>query len=149
MAAKKRTRSNPVPLIREDHPEEYGGYPFITLIQHQREPVLTIVDDSDDKKIRAYVLDLCGPASVDEETLIEVASSWYETNADRFPLSIELARRGMTQQTTPIFRSYNIEFITRVIGPLPRFEMNAAPSIKRRRRKPVPPGVEVRKRETA
>lgn len=144
MATNKRTRGNPIPLIREDHPEDYTGYPFITLLQYQRELVLTIVDDSDEKRIRAFVLDMCGPASVDEELLIEVAVEWFENSADIYPFSFELSRRGMTGMTSTLYRSYNIEFITRVIGPLPKFKMNKPVTIKRRRRKPIPPGVEVR-----
>ena len=143
MAAKKRSRGNPVPLIREEHPSDYTGYPFITLLQYQQDPILTIVDDADDKRIRAYVLDLCGPQSVDEETLINVAIEWFTVNAEKYPLSFELARRGLTAEATQVYRSYNIEFITRVIGPLPAFNMSATPSIKRCRRKTVPTGVQV------
>ena len=80
MAAKKRTRGNPIPLIREDHPDDYNGYPFITLIQYRKDNVLAIVDNADDKQIRALVLDLCGPEQVDEEQIIEVAAGWYDTD---------------------------------------------------------------------
>lgn len=146
MAAKKRTRGNPIPLIREDHPEDYTGYPFITLIQYRKENVLTIVDNSDDNHIHAFILDLCAPAQVNEEQVIEVAASWYEENHERYPISFEFSRVGISGSTFLIHRSFNIEFVTRVIGPLPRFEMSAQPSIKRRRRKPVPPGMEIQKK---
>ena len=141
--AKKRTRGNPVPLLREEHPDDYEGYPFITLIQYHREPILTIIDDSNERNIQAYVLDLCGPESVDEETLIEVATEWFDTNSERFPLSFEFSRLGMTELISGIYRTYNTDFITRVIGPLPTFHMEAAPVVRRRRRNPVPPGVVV------
>lgn len=143
MAAKKRTRGNPVPLMREDHPKDYAGYPFITLLQYQQEAILTIVDNSDDKKIHAYVLDLCGSESVNEETIIHTADVWFEASADKHPLSFEFSRLGMASEVSQIHRTFNTDFITRVIGPLPRFNMNVAPTIKRRRRKPVPAGVEV------
>jgi hypothetical protein len=146
MAAKKRTRGNPIPLIREDHPDDYTGYSFITLIQYRKDNILTIVDNSDDKQIRAFVLDLCAPSHVDEERVIEVATGWYEVAHERYPISFEFSRLGLSGDTAKIYRSFNIEFVTRVIGPLPRFEMGAQPSIKRRRRKPVPPGVEVQKK---
>jgi hypothetical protein len=130
--------------MREDHPEEYNGYPFITLLQYHREPILTIIDDSNDRNIQAYVLDLCGPESVDEEVLITIATEWFDTNSDRFPLSFEFSRQGMTDLLSGIYRTYNTDFITRVIGPLPAFNMESTPSIRRRRRKPVPPGIEVK-----
>ena len=146
MAAKKRTRGNPIPLIREDHPDDYTGYPFITLIQYRKDNVLTIVDNSDDKQIRAFILDLCAPEQVNEERIIEVAAGWYGNANERYPISFEFSRLGISNLTGKIYRSYNIEFVTRVIGPLPRFDMGAQPSVKRRRRKPIPPGMEVQKK---
>ena len=140
---KKRTRGNPVPLIVEDHPDDYDGYPFITLVQYRKQHVLTLIDNADDKHIRHFVLDLCGPSKVDEERLIEVATRWWEQKKDKYPISFEFSRLGMTKHVSAIYRTYNIEYVTRVIGPLPRFEMAEITSIKRRKRKPVPPGVKV------
>lgn len=146
MPAKKRTRGNPVPLIIEDHPSDYNGYPFITLIQHRNEHVLTIIDNADDKMIRAFVLDLCGPEKVDENKIVRVASEWYFTKKQRYPLSFEFSRLGLSDEVSRIYRTYNVEFVTRVIGPLPRFEMTEVQSVRRRRKKSISPGVEIHKR---
>jgi len=148
MPQKKRVRGNPSPLIVEDHPAAYleTGYPFITLIQHRDQHLLSIVDNADEKTIKAFVLDLCGPERVDEEKVISVASTWYYVHKQRYPLSIEFSRLGMTPQTSKIYRTYNTEFVTRVIGPLPKYEMQEVSNIRRRRRKPLPPGVEIHKK---
>lgn len=150
MATKKKARTNAVPLIVEEHPKEYVGYPFITLIQytagHKRSHVLSIVDNSDDQSIKSYVLDLCGPERVDEQKIIDIAGSWYKNNRTNHPLSIEFSRKGFTSEAGRIYRTFNVEFVTRVIGPLPRFEMSETIKIKRRKRKPVPTGVEVVKK---
>ena len=142
-----RTRSkrgNPHPLIVEPHPSDYQGYPFITLIQYRKEHSLTIVDNADDKTIKLYVLDLCGPSQVNEELLITIAHDWYKTGEyEKCPVSIAFSRSGISPEAQKIYRSYNVEFVTRVIGPLPKFEMKKVRSIKRRRRKPIPPGVEL------
>ena len=139
MVAKKRARGNPIPLIVEDHPDTYDGYPFITLIQYNKKHFLTIVDNSNDKVIKAYILDLCGPEGVDEEKIISVASEWYENTREQYPISFEFSRRGLTEEARKIYKSYTIEYVTRVIGPLPTFQMAGTKSIKRRRRKAVPP----------
>lgn len=146
MAVKKKTRAGSVPLIIEEHPVDYMGYPFITLIQYRKNHVLSIVDNSDDDNIKLYVLDLCGPERVKEEKVIEIAAQWYEKNKNQHPLSVEFSRRGVTSETGKIYRTFNVEFVTRVIGPLPRFEMSDTTRIKRRKRKPVPAGVEIHKR---
>lgn len=140
---KKRARGNPIPLIIEDHPEDYEGYPFITLIQYRNEHLLALVDNADDKYIRSFVLDLCGPAKVNEEQLIEIAMHWWATNKDRYPISFEFSRRGITGDLSEIYKSFNIEYVTRVIGPLPKFQMSETHSVKKRKRKAVPPGVKI------
>lgn len=146
MTAKKRIRGNPVPLIVEPHPSDYNGYPFITLLQYRNSHLLTIIDNITDKHIRSYVLDFCGPSGLDEEYIIQAAIDWYDNNKDDYPISIALSRQGLSGMFGDIYRTMNIEFVTRVIGPLPRFEMNAVHSIKRRRRKPIPAGMEITRR---
>jgi hypothetical protein len=88
---------------------------------------------------------MCGPANVNEELLISVAKKWYDDNGlYRYPVSFTLSRYGIANEASKIHRTFNIEHVTRVIGPLPKFEMKEVKSVKRRRRKPVPQGVEVK-----
>lgn len=143
MATKKRSRGNPIPLIIEEHPADYDGYPFITLIQYNKKHFLAIVDNTDAKTIKSYILDLCGPESVNEELIIQVAAEWYKNSSDKYPISFEFSKRGMSEMTRKIYKSYTIEYVTRIIGPLPKFNMAETISVKRRRRKPVPSGMEI------
>lgn len=137
----KKTRAKLTPLIIESHPDSYTGYPFITLIQHQHDHVLSIVDNYDNKKINAYILDLCGPTNVPESDVIEFAAEWYECCRDDFPLSIFFSERELTPLVSPIYHTFQSDFITRVIGPLPTFPMNELFKIKRRKRKPIPKNI--------
>lgn len=136
------TKKTSVPLIVEPHPRDYSGFPFITLIQYRKQPMLVIVDNADEENIKAYVLDLCGPEHVNEEAMISAASEWYTTNRALFPISVEFSRRGMTPMTSKVYRALNVEFVSRVIGPVPKYPMGTVKSIKRRRRKPIPAGIE-------
>ena len=145
MATKKRVRGNPLPLIIEPHPVDYAGYPFITLIEYRDKHLLGIIDNATDKMIKAYVLDLCGPTSVDEEFVIGVAADWYKNAKDRYPLSFEFSKQGVADDVKSIYKSFAIGFVTRIIGPLPKFEMAEVKSIKRRRKKPLSPNIEVHK----
>lgn len=133
----KRTRGNPIPLIVEDHPDTYNGYPFITLIQYRKDHNLTVVDNVNDKIIKSYVLDLCGPSNINEEEIINIANEWWHTKKDRFPLSFEFSRLGLTNTVSLIYRTFNIEYVTRVIGPLPKYEMNETHSVRRRKKKKI------------
>jgi len=146
MTTKRSKRANPVPLIVEPHPADYDGYPFITLIQHRNEHILAIIDNASEKSIEAFVLDLCGPEKVNEEIVIAIAAEWYQESGDRYPISVEFSKRGVTSETSKILRSYKVDFVTRVIGPLLKYPMDTVKSVKRRRRKLVPPGMEVNKK---
>ncbi len=143
MTTKKRVRGNPLPLIVENHPKNYDGYPFITLIQYREQHFLGIIDNTTDKMIKAYILDLCGPCQVNEEQVINIASMWYNDSKDRYPLSFEFSKRGLSEDVKSIYRSFAVGFVTRVIGPLPRFEMGEIKSIKRRRRKIISSNIKV------
>lgn len=143
MATKKRVRGNPLPLIVEKHPKNYDGYPFITLIEYRDQHLLGIIDNTTDKMIKAYILDLCGPSQVNEEQVINIASMWYSESKDRYPLSFEFSKLGLSDEVKAIYRSFAVGFVTRVIGPLPRFEMGEVKSVKRRRRKPISSNIEV------
>lgn len=136
-------RKKAIPLIVEPHPKEYVGFPFITLIQYRKSPILTIVDNADEETIRAFVLDLCGPEEINEEMLIDVASHWYAEGRSSYPISVEFSKNGLTLPISKIYRVLNIEFVSRVIGPVPKYPMNTVKSVKRRRRKPIPVGIEI------
>lgn len=132
-------------LIIESHPKEYKGYPFITLIMYRKQHLLMILDNSCGNKITGYVLDYCGAENVDEEKLILLAADWYEKSKLLYPLSIEISKRGLTSNFSKIYRTFNVEYISRVIGPMPHFPMGttAIKSVKRRRKKTIQPVVEI------
>lgn len=129
-------------LIIEPHPENYNGYPFITLLQFRKEHYLTIIDDSDDEEIKAIVLDLCGPEQIEQSTILEIANEWY-TKYRHLPVSIVFSIRGLSSLLQKIYRSFSIECTTRVIGPLPRYNMDKVPVVKRKRKKTSTVGVEI------
>lgn len=135
--AKTKTEKKTTPLIVEPHPLDYTGFPFVTLIQYRKQPMLAIVDNVDDSVIRVFVLDLCGPENVSEEMVISTVADWYDTNKSSYPISIEFSKRGLTPITSKIYRALNIEYVSRIIGPVPKYPMSEIKSIKRRRRKPI------------
>lgn len=135
----KCTISAHAPLVVEEHPGDYKGYPFITLIQYNGKSYLTLVDNATDKLVKCYILDLCVAENVNEELIINIASHWYEDNKDKYvyPLSVFFSRNRLSELTSKILRTFHIEFITRVIGPLPRFNITRPVTTKRRKRKDI------------
>lgn len=132
-------------IIREDYPSAYKGYRFITLIQFNEEKYLSIVDRLTDKNISAYILDLCGPKGVSEEDVLNIAYEWSQSDRRNFPISYEFARLGLSSQVSLLYRSFNVDFVERIIGPLPELELNKA-TVKRKKRKTMPKNIQINER---
>lgn len=129
-------------IIREDYPSSYKGYKFITLVQFNEEKYLSIVDRLTDKTLSAYLLDLCGAKNIDEEQILSVAYDWSISPRKSFPISYEFARLQMTDSVTELYRVFNVDFVERVIGPLPDLEMSKA-TVKRKKRKIIPKNLHI------
>ena len=136
-------KKQPAPLIIEQHPKDYTGFPFITLIQYHKTPLLCIADNADANVIRTFVLDMCGPAGISEEMVVMAAQEWHDDHSKQYPVSVHFARMGISSETSKIYRSINVEFVSRAIGPVPVFPMTTVKSVKRRRRKPLSPSIEI------
>lgn len=138
-----RQKKKVIPLIIEPHPRDYTGFSFITLIQYRKTPMLVVIDNMTDDIISAYVLDYCGPEDIDEEMILSIISDWFENNRQNYPISIEFSKRGLTKHVSKIYRTLNVEFITRIIGPIYKFPMSHVRSVKRRRKKLISEGIEI------
>jgi hypothetical protein len=123
----------PIPI--QSHPSDYDGYEFITLIKYNEEVNLIIVDNVYKKHIDGYCLDLCQPSGVEENLVIKVANFWYHSNKDNYPVSVEFSKRGLAKTTAPIFKSYPIDYVSRIIGPAFQFYMGQPKKVRKRKRK--------------
>lgn len=149
MVIRRNRISDQIPqLIIEPHPNEYTGFPFITLIQYNKQKLLTIIDNADDVSIKAYVLDLCGPELIQQDLILEIANAWFTNNKDKYPISVEFSKCNYTDTSSKIYRTFNIDFVTRVIGPIAKFNMKATKPVRRRKRKELPQGVEIKIKNT-
>jgi hypothetical protein len=133
-----KKKANHAPLIVESHPSNYTGYDFVTLIQYNNnKSMLTIVDNSNTKSVGAYVLDLCNPEGIDEQWVLDHAIIWNSTYKHKYPLSIYFSINSISGDISKIYRKFNIDFISRVIGPLPFFDMKSSNKIIRRKKKNI------------
>lgn len=142
----RKKRKQSVPLIVEKHPADYEGYPFITLIQYRQDHILTIIDNATEKEIRAFVLDLCGPSNINEEYIISIANEWFEKYREQYPLSFEFSKRGISGLVSPIYKKFSIDYVSRIIGPLYKFPMELSEKVKRKRKKSLPVGIKISKK---
>lgn len=135
--------SKNIPLTIETYPDGYDGYEFITLIRYNDENFLNIVDNVINNSIVTYVLDLCSPNNINEEDIINIAYSWFYNTNRKYPISIEFNKKGLAIETSKILRCFPIDYVSRVIGPLPEYKMAGAYKIRKRKKKSIPPGIEI------
>ncbi len=125
-----------IPLITEDHPRDYDGLPFLTLVRYHNIDYLTIVDNVTSGEMRLYIIDECGPNGIDIPELLGRVSNWH-THYNNIPLSVYMSMNGWTSEYSPLYKTLSIEFISRIIGPTPKFKLKPISPVKKRKRKPV------------
>lgn len=131
------------PLIVEEHPKDYNGYEFITLIKYNDQNFLTIVDNITSDRVIAYVLDFCPNMNIDEENIIKIANHWYENHRANYPISIEFFKQNVAHDMSKVVRCFSTDFIVRVIGPIYKYNMKGPTKVKRRKKKSIPDGIEL------
>jgi len=127
--------SSDFPIIVEDYPKDYQGYKFLTLIKYNEDINLGIVDNVSKRHISAYCLDLCAPQEISENEIVKIANKWFHTNRKNYPVSVEFCKHGVESITSKIIKSYSIDYVSRIIGPIFFFEMNNPAKTRKRKRK--------------
>lgn len=133
-----------IPSLVVERAEDQGNYFFLSVLEFRKENYLVIVDNITDEGIGAYVLDFAQQEGIELKQLISVVTEWFYRGSYKYPLSFELSRRGMAMHTNRIYKNFELAHVTRLIGNDFRYDLAAAPKIKRRRVSMIPAGVEVK-----
>lgn len=117
---------------------------MLSMLEHRRDKYLVIVDNIDEDNITAYVLDFAQQESVDLSLFIKIAEQWLEKSNGEYPLSFELSRLGLTEATRRIYKTFDLAYVTRLVGRAFSFDLTTPVRIRRRRATKIPTGVEIR-----
>lgn len=108
---------------------------YLSIIEYRKDNHLVVINNITEEEITAYSLDAAQPSGIDINNFLSVVTYWFYGGRDNYPLSFEFAKRGLTAKLAPIYRSFDINHVSRVVG-VP-FEYNLA-ARKTKRRKAVP-----------
>ena len=133
-----------VPSLIVERAEDQGNYYFLSVLEHRRENYLVIIDNITDEAVGAYVLDFAQQEGMNLRDLMTVITLWFYRGSHRYPLSFEFSRQGISPATNRIYKTFELAHVTRLIGKDFRFDMLAAPKVKRRRVNKIPAGVEIK-----
>lgn len=106
---------------------------FLTLIEYKKVKYLTIVENIVDTEIQAYILDNLVAEGIDQDWFLSVATKWFYSASDRYPLSFEFAKIGSGDVVRKSLKTFNINSTSRIIGKLFTYDIGSKPKIKRRK----------------
>lgn len=117
------------------------------MLEHRRDRYLVIIDNISDEVITAYVLDYAQQEGVDLIAFINIAEEWLRDGGGH-PLSFELSRRGLTSAGRRIYKTFDLAYVTRLVGRSFSYDLTTPVRVRRRRASRVPAGVEIRPKAT-
>jgi hypothetical protein len=120
-----------------------GHLVFMSLIEYKREEYLCIVDNIRSNEIDAYVLDYADQEKINIQNFLQLTTHWFYAKSEVHPLSVELAKNGLTQWAAPIYRTFDSTYVSRIVGHGFSFNAMAKSKVKRRRVVPLPEGIEI------
>lgn len=137
------SKKNAPPLVLEEI-QDRANYLYLTLIEYKKEKYLTIIDNISGSDISAFVLDVAAAEDVDLAWFLSIANIWYYKSSEKYPLSFEFAKLGVKNSVTPILRTFNIDYVSRMIGKIFVYDIDSKPKIKRKRVNLIPSSVEIK-----
>ena len=143
------TKKKIPPLIIE-HFADTSNLCFISLIEYKRENYLSVIDNITDTELNAFILSHAKPEVIEAEDFLRFAVRWFYKSSGKYPLSFEFARLGLSNKIQPLYKTFDLGYVSRVVGkPFIFDNLNASTKIKRRRVVQVPEYVEIKFKKTA
>ena len=137
--AKKR-----IPELKIEQINERANLHFLALLEYKREIYLCVVDQITPTEIGAYVLDFAEQENVPVQEFLSVVTQWFYSKSDDHPLSVEIAKQGLTERCAPLYRTFDTTYVARIVGQAFTYEGMNKSKVRRRRVVPIPEGVAIR-----
>jgi hypothetical protein len=137
-----------IPPLQFEIVQDRSNLIYLSVIEYKLENYLTIIDNISDNEITAFVLDYAEQEGINIKEFLSIANLWYYKNSNKHPFSVEIAKHDLTHKIGKIIKTFDISFVSRVIG-CPFFFNMATKKIKRRRVIPIPECVEIKLKKTA
>jgi hypothetical protein len=137
--AKKRQ-----PELKIEQVNEKANLHFMALLEYKRENYLCIIDNITPSEIGVYVLDFAEQESVPVQEFLSVVTQWFYGKSDLHPLSVEIAKKGLTESCSSIYRTFDTTYVSRIVGQAFTYDGLNKSKVRRRRVIPIPEGVAIK-----
>lgn len=132
-----------IPPLHIEHVKDNVNLYYLSLIEYKREKYLTVIDNIMPHEVSAFVLDFAEQEKINLVNFLSLVNNWFYKSAHLYPLSFELSKHGLTQYMSPLYRTFDKNFISRIVGRPFEFNMEPNTKVKRRKVTPIPPTVEI------
>jgi len=116
---------------------------FMCMLEYKRENYLCIIDNIGPGAISAYVLDYIDQENIDLADFLSIVTRWFYGRSQLTPLSVEIARQGLTERLAPIYRTFDTSYVARIVGSAFEYSNMDKQKIKRRRVVVAPEGTAI------
>ena len=130
--AKKR-----IPELKIEVVNDRANLLFMSLLEYKRETYLCIIDNITPTEIGAYVLDYAEQENIPVTKFLSIVTEWFYARSEKHPLSVELARHGLTEKIAPIYRTFDATYVARIVGQAFTYSGMAKSKVRRRRVVPI------------
>lgn len=133
-----------IPPLNIERIDGSGNLLFLSLIEYKHSHYLCVINHCGESDVEAYVLDYAEQNNINVANFLRFVTHWFYSAADKYPLSIEIAKNNLTKQFAPIFKTFDTAHVSRIVGSAFFFESLTKTKVKRRRTVPLPENVEIR-----
>jgi hypothetical protein len=137
------------PELKLEQVQGKANHHFLCLLEYRRENFLCIIDNITPSTVGAYVLDYAEQEGVIVDRFLSLVTEWFYSKSDNHPLSVEIARRGLTVELAPIYRTFDTTYVSRIVGHAFSFDGMSKTKVRRRRVIPIPEGIAIKLKKTA
>ena len=132
-----------IPPLLIEHQDDDTNMHLFSMIEYHRNEYICIIDDITSVEIKAFILDKHFNDIIDRSHLISEAIQWFYSASHRHQLSIELAKKGLTELIGPLYRKFELNGVSRVIGKPFIYPQLSKVKVKRKRVISIPEGIEI------
>ena len=132
-----------IPPLIIDNVEEHTNLYLLSVVEYRRAEYTCIIDNITPAELRVYVIDKLHPGSLTPEELLSEAIYWYYDTSHKNQFSVFLASKGLSALATSMYRAFDINGVSRVVGKAFHYPDLAKAKVKRRRIIPIPEGTPV------
>lgn len=136
------------PLILEKVSDETNLH-FLSFIEYKRKDYVGVIDNITQHHVKAYVFENIRPNSINLNDFMTTVIKWYYSESYKKPLSISISQQGLSNITSPLYKQFDINGISRIVGQPFIFDHFNNQSVKKKKVLQIPEGIEIKFKKLA